>query len=384
MTTTNTLTSLIPDLYEAMDTVCRELTGFIPAVTLNASAARAAKDSKIRSFVTPAAASEDATPGQLPPDTGGQAIGTNYITIEASKVVPFQWTGEEQMQVAPGHGHRAIQRDQVAQAIRTLTNAVETMVFNKMQVKASRAWGAAGTKSFNSGLGDAAGVRRVLVDNGAPMTDLQLVMDTFAGASLRSQVTIPNAADTGAVALRNQGILIPLFGMAARESAAVKGIAIGSVTGTLTSAVRPVGTTVLVTTADYSATLLVGDIVTFAGDTNQYIIVAKSATDITIGAPGLMKATAADGTKAITVVATCVRSMAFHRSGFQLALRAPAVPEEGDNADDRTVLTDARTGISFEFAMYKQYRRVRYEVGLAYGGDVVKEQFVAHMIGLAG
>lgn len=384
MATTNTLTSLIPDLYQAMDTVCREITGLIPAVTLNASAARAAKDSKIRSFVAPASATEDATAGQLPPDTGGQVIGTNYITIEASKVVPFQWTGEEQMQVAPGHGHRAIQRDQVAQAIRTLVNAVETLIFNKMYVKSSRAFGAAGTKSFNSGLGDASGVRRILVDNGAPPTDLQLVMDTYAGASLRAQVTIPNAADSGAVSLRDQGILIPLYGMTARESAAVKRIDIGSVTGTLTSAVRAVGTTVLVTTADYSATLLVGDIITIAGDTNQYVIVAKSATDITIGAPGLMKATAADGTKAITVVATCVRSLAFHRSAFQLALRAPAVPEEGDMADDRTVLTDARTGLSFEFAMYKQYRRVRYEVGLAYGGDVVKQEFVAQMIGLAG
>lgn len=384
MATTNTLTSLIPDLYQAMDTVCREITGLIPAVTMNASAARAAKDSKIRSFVAPAAATEDATAAQLPPDTGGQVIGTNYITIEASKVVPFQWTGEEQMQVAPGHGHRAIQRDQVAQAIRTLVNAVETLIFDKMRVNSSRAFGAAGTKQFNSGLGDASGVRRILVDNGAPPTDLQLVMDTYAGANLRSQVTIPSAADPGAVALRDQGLLIPLYGMAARESAAIKGIAIGSVSGTLTSAVRAIGTTSLVTTADYSSTLLAGDIITLANDTNQYVIASVSASAIVIGKPGLMKATAATGTVAITVVATCVRSLAFHRSAFQLALRAPAVPEEGDMADDRTVLTDPRTGISFEFAMYKQYRRVRYEVGLAYGGDVVKTEFVAQMIGLAG
>lgn len=383
MATTNTLTSLIPDLYQAMDTVCRELTGFIPAVTLNASAARAAKDSKIRSFVTPAAATEDATAAQLPPDTGGQAIGTNYLTISSSKVVPFQWTGEEQMQVAPGHGHRAIQRDQVSQAIRTLVNAVEVDLA-ALYAKCSRAYGAAGTKSFNSGLGDAAGVRRILADNGAPMGDLQLVVDTYAGANLRSQVTIPNAADAGAVSLRDQGLLLPLFGMAVRESAAVKGIAIGSVTGTLTSAVRAIGTTLLVTTADYSSTLLAGDIITLANDANQYIIASVAAGGITINKPGLMKATAATGTVAITVVATCVRSMAFHRSAIQLALRAPAVPEEGDMADDRTVLTDPRTGVSFEFAMYKQYRRVRYEVGLAWGCEMMKSEFAANMIGLAG
>jgi hypothetical protein len=60
------------------------------------------------------------------------------------------------------------------------------------------------------------------------------------------------------------------------------------------------------------------------------------------------------------------------------------VPDEGDSADDRTVITDPRTGISFEFAMYKQYRRVRYEVGLAWGAGVVKSDFVAQVYGQTG
>jgi hypothetical protein len=171
--------------------------------------------------------------------------------------------------------------------------------------------------------------------------------------------------------------------MASRESAAIKGVAIGSVSGTLASLVRAAGTTVLTTTADYSATILPGDILTFAGDTNQYVVASINASAITIGAPGLVAGTTG-GTKAITVVATAVRSMAFHRSAIQLGLRVPAVPDEGDSAEDRTTLTDPRTGISFEFAMYKQYRRVRYEVGLAWGCEVMKTEFLALALGLAG
>jgi len=384
---TNTLTSLIPDLYQAMDTVARELTGMIPAVTLNASAARAAVNTPIRSFVAPAAASENASPDRLPPDTGAQVIGTNTLTITKSKVVPFQWTGEEQMQVAPGHGHRAIARDQVAQAIRTLVNEIEVDTYGVAFAGAGRVAGVVATKAFNSGLGDAALVRRILVDNGCPMADLSLVIGSWEGVSLRSQATLPNLLDAGAVQLRDQGILLPISGFNVRESQAVKVSTPGTTTATIDAAGYLKGSTSFVLTAAACA-LAVGDVVTFASDTNnQYTITGgtlANAGTLTIAAPGIRLAMV--GAKAITVVslATTNHNLAFHRSAIQLALRTPAVPEEGDSADDRTVLTDPRTGISLEFAMYKQYRRVRYEVGAAWGAAVMKGDFTAKLIGLAG
>jgi len=77
----NTLTNLAPDLYEALDIVSRELVGFIPAVTMDPSIARAALNETVRSFATTAGTAEDVTPGQLPPDDGDQTVNNVTVTI---------------------------------------------------------------------------------------------------------------------------------------------------------------------------------------------------------------------------------------------------------------------------------------------------------------
>ena len=75
---------------------------------------------------------------------------------------------------------------------------------------------------------------------------------------------------------------------------------------------------------------------------------------------------------AITVVGAFTANMAFDRNAFLLASRTPAMPEGGDNADDVMNVTDPISGITFQIALYRQYRQVRYEVGLAWGVSSVK------------
>src|SRR5689334_21059553 len=64
----NTLTGLIPTMYNALDIVSREMVGYIPAVTLDAQMARAAVNQTVTSPVAPASSATDITPGVTPPD----------------------------------------------------------------------------------------------------------------------------------------------------------------------------------------------------------------------------------------------------------------------------------------------------------------------------
>jgi hypothetical protein len=170
--------------------------------------------------------------------------------------------------------------------------------------------------------------------------------------------------------------------MPIRESAQINTPAIGGGTSYTSHASGfPVGTT-SITLITGSGTVLAGDVVTFAGDTNKYVVTTgvAAAGALVIAAPGLVQALPA-AAKALSIVAASARNMAFNRSAIVLAARAPARPLEGDMAVDVTSITDPRSGLTMEFAMYPGYRKVRYEVALAWGVKNIKPEHTALLLG---
>jgi len=383
--TTNTLTNLIPDLYAALDVVSRELVGLIPAVTIDASVNRAAKDQSVRVHVAPAnAAGIDITPAMGVPAESDQTIGNQEIKITKAKAWPFSWQGNEQDGLNNnGAGYLSIRANQIAQAMRAAVNEIESDLAG-LHAGFSRAYGTATSTPFGTAANftDASETLKILKDNGAPLSDNHLVMNTAAGAKFLGMQAASNTQASDSI-LR-QGVFLTTTGMDLRESGQIKTFTAGSFTaGTLTSAVRAVGTVALVTTGDHSAELGAGDIITLAHETgaHKYVVVASAANLVTIAAPGLRTATAATGTVAITKIATSARNMAFNRSAIVLATRMPERPQEGDMALDVTTITDPRSGLSFEVAMYPGYRKVRYEVALAWGVKNIKPEHTAILLG---
>lgn len=384
---TNTLTNLTPDLYQALDTVSRELVGFIPSVTLDSGIERAAVGQQVRSFVTPTSTASDITPAVNAPNDGDQTIGNQSMTITKARAVPVRYNGEEQRGLNSGAGYRSILQDQFAQAMRTLVNEMESDLAT-LHTTTSRAFGTAGTTPFASDLSDTAQVRKILADNGAPMSEMQLVIDTTAGAKMRTLTQLSKANEAADASLLRQGVLLDVHGMQIRESAQVVTTGTNCITGAVTvTGTNAIGATAIgVTTAGGAAVAaLPGDIITFAGDTNKYVITTAvtigggTAGTITIGAPGLRIAKAAND--ALSGVAAAARSMAFNKGAIVLATRAPARPEEGDMAEDVITVVDPRSGIAFEVALYKQYRQIRYEISAAWGVKNFKPEHSAILLG---
>lgn len=377
----NTITGLVPDIYEALDVVSRELTGMIPAVTMNASAQTAQVNQSIVVDVEPANTGVNITPAMVVPDPAGQTSGTTSIAITKSRAFPFGFNGEDQMGLNTGAGYGNVRANKIAQAIRACVNEVETDL-GALHTTCSRAYGTAATTPFGTAndYTDASFVNKILKDNGSPISDQQLVIDTSAGANFLGKQAGVNQSGTDTI-LR-QGVFMDTSGLSIRESAQIVTHTKGTGTSYTSAATGfAVGTTSIPIITG-SGTVLAGDFVTFAGDTNKYMVTTGVAAPgtIVIAAPGLRVALAASAV-AMTVGGTAAHNMAFNRSAIVLAARAPARPSEGDMADDVMLITDPRSGLTFEFAMYKGYRKVRYEIGLAWGVKNIKPEHTALLLG---
>lgn len=206
-------------------------------------------------------------------------------------------------------------------------------------------------------------------------------MNTTAGAKLRSLGMVNKVNESGGSSLLRQGVLLDIHGISLRESAQVKNVLKGSGASYLVNNIAGynVGDTVIEADTG-TGTILAGDIVTFAGDTNKYMVASElSGGKFSIAEPGLRQ-TMPNNTP-VTVGNSYASNMAFSRSAITLATRAPALPEEGDMADDRTMITDPVSGLSFEVALYRQYRQIQYEISLAWGVANFKPEHTAILLG---
>lgn len=374
----NTLTAIAPTLYSAAKEVAAEPFGIVSAINANFDDKGVAKGDTVKVPVAPTRSASDFTPSNTA-STGTDATATSVdVQITKSRKVSWNLTGEQIRSLENASVNQDWVRQLVAQGMRTLRNECEADAWAAARVGASRAYGTAGTTPFASDLSALTNARKILQDNGAPLADLQFVGDTAAGLNLRNLGVIQNAYQAGSDAERRSGVLGRQFGFAINESAAVSVVTKGTGTSYQTNLVAgySIGDTSIALDTG-SGTALAGDVVTFTGDTNKYVInTALSGGSMAIGAPGLRKALADN--VAMTIGNDFTANLAFERTAVVGIMRPPLIPT---NPTIRQMAVSDDKGMTYLMLEIDQYGQRSWELHLAWGFKVVNGEFIAIVLG---
>lgn len=378
----NVLTALAGDIYKAADMVGRELVGLIPSIIVNGGTERVGLGGVVRSHFTRVATVGTITPAMTIPEGTDQTVDNKTLSISQTASVKIPWTGEDVKNVNNGAGFETIYGDQIAQAFRSIVNQIEAYVFGIGYVAASRAYGTAGTTPFVSNFNEVPQIRKILQDNGCPFDgQVSLVMNTAAGANLRSLAQLQKANEADSSLLLRQGTLLDLQGIMLKESAGISALVKGTGASYVTSGSTAVGVTDIALVTG-TGTVLAGDVVTFAADANNKYVVGTGVAapgTISLNAPGarVVIATA----NALTVGNSYTPNLAFHKKAIELAIRPYASPPGGDAAVDSLLVQDPFSGLVFEIKAYKGYNKAMFDVQCVYGGKAWKPEFIATLMG---
>lgn len=372
----NTLTELQPVLFSAAQTVSAEPFGAVDAINANFDDKGVAKGDVVKVPVAPTRAAADFTPSNTS-STGSDATAADVeVQITKSRKVSWHLTGEQQRSLENGSTSEEWVRQLVSQGMRTLRNEAEVDAVTAIYTAGSRATGTAGTNPFASALTPLADARKILRDNGAPGSDLQFVGDTTSEANLLKLGVVLDASQAGSDAERRSGMIRRQYGFEMRTSGGISAHTKGTGTIYQLSAAGSVGdTTISVDTG--SGTIIAGDIVTFAGTSDKYVVnTALAAGDFVIGNPGLQAAEADDD--AVTVGNDYTPNMCFERDAIVGVMRPPMMPA---NPTIQQVLVSDGFGMTYLMLDISQYGQRSWELHLAWGFKAVQSEHIALLLG---
>lgn len=382
----NVLTNLAGDIYKAADIVGREQVGLISSVMMNDKGSEAvAVGDVVRSSFTRPVTSVNFTPSMTIPEGTDQTVDNKTLTITKQKMVPIPYTGEDKRHLNNGIGFETVYGDQIIQAIRTIVNEAEVDLYNELTTQASRAVGTAGSNPFATTTDLIADARQVLLENGAPVmsAEMSVVLALSHGTALRKISSLQKVNESGNESLLRNAILLPLQGFNLKETGAAslrtKGTGAGYTTNTAGYAVGATSITLITGTGTINA----GDIVTFAGDTNKYVVATGIGAPgtIVLGGNGLRQSIPAAAT-AVTVGNSFTGSIALHRNAGELVMRPVSGVGVGqDAATDAMMVQDPFSGLNFTVATYLGFGKQLITVSAAWGVKCWKGDFVAEIIG---
>ena len=376
----NDLTQVIPQLLAQGLLALRENCVMPRLVNSDYDTMAAEKGASITVPIPSAIAAKDVVPANVPPVTDDIHPTSAVIPLDQWKEAPFYLSDKDIMECMRGTIPM-----QASEAIKALANVVDSYLIGLYK----GIWGVAGTAGttpFASNTKDATDVRKVLNKQLAPLPDRRMVLDPDAEANALNLRAFQDTAWANSASVIESGVLATKLGFVWHMDQNIGSHTAGSLTGDPTvTGVNVIGTKTINLTcdADDVVALLKGDIVTFAGDTQTYVVtenlnIANSATgDLKIN-PGLKVATA--GSEAISVKADHIVNLGFHRDCFAFASRPLADNVQGlGNLIQSAV--DPLSGIALRLEISREHKRTKFSYDILYGASAVRPDLGVRLMG---
>lgn len=369
----NVLDPLIPTLTASLNSVVREATPINMVIDTSYGVQAAALNQTVPVVSSSPVAGQDITPGATHPGSVDVQASSIQVGITKRRFYAFNLSGEEMAAMGANAGQ--YQSLQMQEAFRAGINELWDDIA-ALHAQAGYAFGTPGTNPFASNLDAISDIGQILDESSAPTQGRFLVLDPTTKSTAAKLGALQEVAKAGSSETLRDGVITRLGGYNIGWANSIKLHTKGTGTGYQInkSGGYAIGATSLIVDTG-SNTIVAGDIITGAGDSNKYIVASFSGGVITLNS-GLKQAWADD--TAITIANSSRRMLFGHRSAIAFGIRPPHMGD--DMAKDRVLVSDPLTGLTFSVAYYPQFGRGTFQAELAWGGKIIRNAWCGSLI----
>jgi hypothetical protein len=322
----------------------------------------------------------DVTPSNTDPAPSELNPTKVQISLNKWKKANFKMTDKDKLEVSEKAGYLP---QKVLAAVKKLANQINTDLYAEYKGVYGYV-GTAGTTPFGAGRAelDAIDTRKILNDQLCPDSDRRIILDTAADAKALSVAAIADADKVGAAAEgpKIRGRIGTRYGFDFYFDQLIPTHTAGTGAGYLVNDAAGLLVGATTATVDTGAgTILVGDIVTFAGHSQTYAVTVALAANVFTFTPAL-KAVVADNA-AVTLKASHVVNLAFSRDAFALAVRT-ALDDTADESLAKTMtMVDPLTGLPLRLEIRRQHKQTVWEFDVLYGVKLIRAALASRIAG---
>lgn len=369
----NDLTEVIPKLLVQGLRALRQNTVMPLLVNRQYDATAGEKGSTIDVPIPSAITAVEVAPANIAPNPGDTTPTSVPIPLSQWPEAAFQLSDKEQLEAI-----NDIMPMQASEAVKALANHVDVFLMNLYPGFFGVA-GTPGTTPFTGGTTeDASELRKVLNEQLAPPDDRWAVIDPDAEQKALEIRAFSDMSWNGSTAAIIEGQLNRKLGFGWFMDQNVVTHTAGTGTLYVTSGTPTVGDTVIPLITG-SGTIVVGDIITFAGDSQTYTVLVGIAAPGSITISPALRVTQSGG-EAVTIFDTHVVNLGFHRDAIAFASR-PLARYGSEFGVISSTAIDPVSGLGLRVEAKHEFKRLRFSYDILYGAAVIRPELGARLMG---